>query len=129
MRPKLHTAEEFLDGKIAADQEDFDDEKSVIAGANQGKSEAECDLSMITKDLAVANNNLATVDGDGDCRLLHLTMRPLVVDCCMTQAWSATLRSRVAAWPSPRRSRSAKPAVKQMKCGSEELSDGAHRSR
>ena len=76
MRPKLHTAEEFLDGKIAADQEDFDDEKSVIAGANQGKSEAECDLSMITKDLAVANNNLATVDGDGDCRLLHLTMRP-----------------------------------------------------
>merc|ERR1719327_1586952 len=49
-----------LEGKIGADTKDLDEEKAAIAEATQGKSEAEGDLSMTTKDLAAANNNLAT---------------------------------------------------------------------
>merc|ERR1719215_1356054 len=41
-----------LEGKIGADNKDLDGEKSAIAEATQGKSEAEGDLSMTTKDLA-----------------------------------------------------------------------------
>merc|ERR1719399_1196934 len=53
-----------LEGKIGADTKDLDEEKSAIAEATQAKSEAEGDLSMTTKDLAAANNALATVHGD-----------------------------------------------------------------
>merc|ERR1719267_187224 len=53
-----------LEGKIGADNKDLDGEKSAIAEATQGKSEAEGDLSMTTKDLAAATQNLATVHGD-----------------------------------------------------------------
>jgi len=53
-----------LEGKIGADNKDLDEEKSAIAEATQGKAQAEGDLSMTTKDLAAANQNLATVHGD-----------------------------------------------------------------
>merc|ERR1719198_1502898 len=53
-----------LEGKIGADTQDLDGEKSAIAEATQGKSEAEGDLSMTNKDLAEANNDLAVVHGD-----------------------------------------------------------------
>jgi len=53
-----------LEGKIGADNKDLDEEKSAIAEATQGKSEAEGDLSMTNKDLAAATQNLATVHGD-----------------------------------------------------------------
>jgi chromosome segregation ATPase len=63
-RQNFNMLKSSLEGKIAADTKDLDEEKSAIAEANQGKSEAEGDLSMTTKDLAAANNNLATVHGD-----------------------------------------------------------------
>merc|ERR1719198_209537 len=53
-----------LEGKIGADNKDLDGEKTAIAEATQGKSEAEGDLSMTNKDLAEANNDLAVVHGD-----------------------------------------------------------------
>ena len=53
-----------LEGKIGADTKDLDEEKSAIAEATQGKSEAEGDLSMANKDLAAGQNDLAVVHGD-----------------------------------------------------------------
>merc|ERR1719163_1525666 len=47
-----------LEGKIAADSKDLDEEKSASAAATQAKSEAEGDLSVTTKDLTAANNAL-----------------------------------------------------------------------
>jgi len=53
-----------LEGKMAADSKDLDEEKSAAAEATQAKSEAEGDLSMTNKDLAAANNALATTHSD-----------------------------------------------------------------
>jgi len=53
-----------LKAKIAADSKDLSDEKIALADAQQGKSEAEGDLSMTTKDLAGANKALATTHSD-----------------------------------------------------------------
>merc|ERR1719506_237586 len=53
-----------LESKIAADTKDLNDEKSASAEATQGKSEAEGDLSMTTKDLTTAKDALATTQSD-----------------------------------------------------------------
>jgi len=53
-----------LEAKMAADTKDLNDEKSAKAAATQGKSEAEGDLSMTTKDLAGSNQALATTQSD-----------------------------------------------------------------
>jgi hypothetical protein len=53
-----------LEVKMAADTKDLHDEKSAAAEATQGKSQAEGDLSVTTKDLAVANDALAATHRD-----------------------------------------------------------------
>ena len=63
-RQNFNMVKGSLEGKIAKDTKDLNEERSAIAEANQSKSEAEGDLSMTTKDLAAANNNLATVHED-----------------------------------------------------------------
>jgi len=63
-RANFNMLKSSLEGKIAADTKDLDEEKTAIAEATQGKSEAEGDLSMTTKDLAASQNDLAVVHGD-----------------------------------------------------------------